>query len=260
VIALKWQAVKDENMLADYNPPLNDNLRHLENPNLYQPKKLDLYKGPYTPVEKLNRVIVDPAAIKVGVETRVKFSVAPNNYLPRVAYIELEQFDLKTNDYTSLGKLSDDGRKGDFDATDGIYALEVPIKSDKLGYLQFRFKAEGTKGYFYSDPFKIEVSPANIPNNYPGGSSTKIINDPELGKVVANEVLVIVKEDTPATRVEQIVKEINGTISGRMAELNIWTVQLPPSNDASNIKEAIEKLKSYPEIELAAPDGVSTLQ
>lgn len=258
-ISLKRQAIQDQKMLRMYNFSPNNNSRLIDNPNLYKPVKLDSYNGPYTPIENLNLEVVNPAAIKIGVETKVKFSVSPKNFLPKVAYIELEQADPETSIYRSLGKLSDDGNNGDFEAEDGIYTIELPIKSDKLGYLQFHFKAEGINGYFYSDPFKVEVSPLNLPNDYQGGISNETINDPELGKIIANKVNIIVKEGTTATRIEEIVKEINGTISGRIAELNVWIIQLPPATDASNIKTAIKKLETYPEIESAMPDSVTTL-
>ena len=226
----------------------------------YQPPKLPLYQGPYTPISSFLPDITNPGAVTVGVATPVVFEVQPQPYIAETAYIELEQLDGSGNVIKNWGRLNDDGLSGDPIPQDGMYATTITIQEQQTGFLNFRFKGQGQNQTVYSKPFTLEVSSVNIPTGFGSGQSTKTITDPELGTVIADEVDIITQPGISAERIQQIVREVGGTITGRISALNVWTITLPHTADASNIKAAIAKFKTYPEIQDASPDPVDNSQ
>lgn len=103
----------------------------------------------------------------------------------------------------------------------------------------------------------LDAINANLPT--PTNLQTNIdIIDLEPGKFVPDTVLVSFKAGTSPERIQAIVAEIGGTVSS--SSDSFTEIKLNNKNSSgANVKAAITKLQSYPEVKYAEPDGIITI-
>ncbi len=102
----------------------------------------------------------------------------------------------------------------------------------------------------------VIVFPLFMSNNYTTCREMKTTNLPGFGNVIANCVIVVSKAGIPDSRINEIIKEINGRVESQKPQSHIWRISLPRAFDSSNIIKAINKLQTFPEIDGAAPIGI----
>jgi len=94
-----------------------------------------------------------------------------------------------------------------------------------------------------------EKYPTSIPSAIAPFRSGSIVDDPELGKIVIDELLVSFNDDVLASRSYEIICTSGGIVAGGIPVLNFWQISLPGNKSVDKLKSMIKTLSSYPEIE-----------
>ncbi|MDX2181536.1 MAG: hypothetical protein SFV18_18220 [Bryobacteraceae bacterium] len=90
-------------------------------------------------------------------------------------------------------------------------------------------------------------------------ASLNIMEDPQGGAFIADQLLITFKDGVPPVAIDAIVAEIDGRVVTKAQPLHLWVVQLRRKHTLQEIQEVIHDLESRPEIKEAQLNRLGTL-
>ena len=90
-------------------------------------------------------------------------------------------------------------------------------------------------------------------------STQSVVNDPELGTVMTDELLIFFSSTTTPEQAAETIAEVHGTVFQSTSQLRMWHIVVPPSatHTADNIKSAMRHLLRLSQVERVVPNQVS---
>ncbi len=201
-----------------------------------------------------------PDAIPIATPTEVLFTIAlPGSDLQPTEII-VEEVDEQGNLVGTLGELVNNGTSGDLLTGDLVYSRVFTVSADMEGNLYFRARAifPDILDPIYTDIYSLGVT--RFPLGVRASDMSKIVADPNTGsEIISNEVVVGFENGTNPQIIEDIVNSVGGTVVGTIYGLGGYQIEIPDSDDALGVTDAISTLMTYSEVLFAEPNGVGHL-
>lgn len=182
-----------------------------------------------------------PSAVTVDASTTMQVSVRPQVDIVGEPVLTLLDQSVELND-------SDES--GDLVAGDRVCSASFEISPSEIGPATARLTAQSAAGDLLAGETSINVVQRELPTTNETGVELNIVTD-EGSRFLADRIILIVEDDFDATKLEETVASIDGTIVGFVGP-GVWQVAVPPV-------ETLQEIGAYA-LALSRQPGVLTVE